>query len=129
MLLLPRPRRRAWLGFSVMLTATSVWRISALAFNLGWLLQQGRNDGLIPEQQEPVGWVADGCEFGARNHNAGPKSPPIASSAIVSSLVIIPQYHVPPIYSANVMETPLSCENKGNLLGNNSLFFQSNLPL
>jgi hypothetical protein len=44
----------------------------------------------------------------------GPASPPIASNAIVSSLVIIPQSHVPPVYSANVMETPLSRENKGN---------------
>ncbi len=58
-----------------------------------------------------------------------PKSPPIASSAIVSSLVIIPQYHVLPNYSANVMESPLSRENKGNLLGNNPLFFQSKLAL
>jgi hypothetical protein len=58
-----------------------------------------------------------------------PKSPPITSSAIVSSLFIIPQYHVLPIYSANVVESPLSRENKGNPLGNNPLFFQSKLAL
>ena len=41
-----------------------------LGLQFGMLLQQGRNDGLIPEQQEPIGWVADGREFGAGNHNA-----------------------------------------------------------
>src|SRR5436190_19799787 len=34
-----------------------------------------------------------------------------------------------PNYSANVMESPPSRENKGNLLGNNPLFFQSKLAL
>jgi hypothetical protein len=59
----------------------------------------------------------------------GPTSPPIASNAIVCSLVIIPQYQVLPVYSADLMETPLSRENKANPWGNNPLFFKSNLPL
>jgi hypothetical protein len=58
-----------------------------------------------------------------------PKSPPIASSAIVNSLVINPAIaRAADLFSKCDGSSP-SRENKGNLLGNNPLFFKSNLAL
>jgi hypothetical protein len=38
---LPRPMRMAWLGFSSMLMAISVWRTSLASLSFGWVFRSG----------------------------------------------------------------------------------------
>ena len=66
---LPRPMRMAWLGFSSMEMARSVWRTSVTSFSLGCASSSGVDERLVAEHQEAEAGMALQGQSRARNHD------------------------------------------------------------
>src|SRR5665213_60730 len=78
-MLVLRPRRSAWLGFSSIRTRSGEWRISVLAASLGRLAISGFNSASSPfSKKRTVGWRTT-ARATAATTMPGPASPPIAS--------------------------------------------------
>src|ERR1700736_1768018 len=77
-----RPYRKAWLGLSSILTATSVWMTRAAALSPGLASSKGSIAARSPNSRNSVsGWRCRDISAPGTTTDA-PTSPPMASSAI-----------------------------------------------
>ena len=70
-MLVLRPRRSAWLGFSSMRTRSGAWRISTRSFELGPAREQRLQHGLVAMEDEVHGWMAHDRPRQGGHDNAG----------------------------------------------------------